>query len=89
MAGHAVRGGIRIPAGVASDAGDRPVGAGEREIGLIVIEAGWVPCRGAVAERTVEVEIVKFVIGIIGAGVIVLMASDAFRGRARVAGGVA
>ena len=62
-------------------AGNGLMGAGQREIGVVMVEGGWAPCRRRVAHGTIVGELVGQMIGISRSIIIRLMAREAVRWR--------
>ena len=79
-------GGITV--GVALNTDQCLMSAGQREIRLAVVENIGIPAAGVMAFRAVVGEAVLFMIGVIGAPVIILVARPAIGRRAGIPAGV-
>lgn len=89
MAGITIRRDVHITTGMAVHALQRHMHAGQRELGLIMVEGGRRPAGSIVALRTVESKIVRHVIRIRNRVVICLVAGITVRWDVHITTGMA
>lgn len=89
MARKAIRGGAGVSTGMTGQAGLHGMGAGQRKLGLIVIERGWRPGSRGMAPGAIMTEIVHHMIRIHHRIVILIVTGVAVGRGARISAGVA